>query len=849
MRKRKVLFSYTAILCFTISGLFASPADPTPRVIIMPDGTEVTLVIKGDEKVRWAETVDGYTVLSSQDGFYKYAYRSVNGDLSISDQRANDPEKRNHDENVFLSNIDTNLLYSKSQVLTLKTIWDIKRKEASKGFPTTGKRDLIMILIGFSDTEFSKSHSDFNILMNQTGYSVNGATGSVKDYFSDNSFEQLTLNTIVVGPYVASENMAYYGDENGDARELVSEAIDLADADVDFSKADNDSDGNVDGIYIIYAGYGEEAGGGDAAIWAHAWSLASSVEKDGVAISRYSCSPELSGNSGSTITNIGIICHEFSHVCGLPDYYDTDYEESGGQSFDLGGWDCMAGGSWNNDGKTPPFHNAYSRNALGWQTTTLLDATKDVELLNSAENNVSYKFLSNTVDEYFMVENRQKINWDAYVPHHGMLIYHVDLNYSGWLSNDINNVPDHQGMDIEEADGIQSKGSTSGDPFPGTSSKTSFTDATIPSSLSWDGVATNKPITNIVEDDAGKITFHIDFGGGSAGTELLIVNFEDNEDLSGWKVLNGNADDSKWQILSKGGINDTKCGGYHYSDTEIADDWLFSRAIDLVAGVEYEANFYYAVGDSYYPEKLSLYYGNDNTGAMSNLIIDLGAIANQTFTKSTNDIVVSASGTYYFGWHCYSDAGMFEVYVDSIVVREKTAIALEGMFTADVTSGEIPLTVKFTDQSTASPTSWSWDFNNDGIEDSDVQNPSYTFTEIGVYTISLDVSNAQTSDAVTKTEYISVNAVGIISHRDIRTWQLHPNPASSQVTISFLKEQHSNVTVEIYSTNGQKFYAKSFTSIQKDSEVLIDLSVFENGVYFVKVLYDETCSLEKLIIQ
>jgi|GEM_PF-1628502 len=103
-------------------------------------------------------------------------------------------------------------------------------------------------------------------------------------------------------------------------------------------------------------------------------------------------------------------------------------------------------------------------------------------------------------------------------------------------------------------------------------------------------------------------------------------------------------------------------------------------------------------------------------------------------------------GTYY----CSTDAG------DSRTITiTGDAPTVAAAFAADVTSGEAPLTVNFTDQSTGA-TSWEWDFNNDGALDADEQNPSYTYDSEGTYTVSLTVSDGTTIDTETKTDYIVV---------------------------------------------------------------------------------------------
>lgn len=391
----------TIVLLMLFASVFsidASPAYPGLINFTQPDGSSIRIYLKGNEKIKWAETEDGYSILFNAEGYYEYAITDINGDMTLSGIIAKNAESRNYSNFVFLSSTSKHKTYSQSQVLMAKQIWNMtnEEKNASRAFPTTGTRKLICILIGFTDKAFTKTQAEFNNLFNQINYSANGATGSVKDYFKEASYNQLNLSVDVFGPYTAANNMSYYGgnDANGNdskPRELITEAINLADGgEANFVNYDNDNDGNVDGVYVIYAGYGEEAGGGANCIWAHAWGLYPAIIKDGKRISSYSCSCELQGNSGTTMTNIGVICHEFGHTLGAPDFYDTDYGTDG-QYVGTGNWDLQAGGSWNNGGKTPPHPNAYTKCYIyNWATPTLLSAATTVTLNNSAQNASSF---------------------------------------------------------------------------------------------------------------------------------------------------------------------------------------------------------------------------------------------------------------------------------------------------------------------------------------------------------------------------------------------------------------------------------------------------------------------------
>src|SRR5437016_3624704 len=84
------------------------------------------------------------------------------------------------------------------------------------------------------------------------------------------------------------------------------------------------------------------------------------------------------------------------------------------------------------------------------------------------------------------------------------------------------------------------------------------------------------------------------------------------------------------------------------------------------------------------------------------------------------------------------------------------ALPIFADFTGSPTSGTAPLTVQFTDASTGSPTSWAWDFQNDGTVDSTAQNPSFAYAAAGTYTVSLKVTNGSGTSTKTKTGYITV---------------------------------------------------------------------------------------------
>ncbi len=515
MRRILQLLTLGALSLSLHSPLQASPAYPYPITFTQPDGTHIRILLKGDEYSKWAETSDGYSLLFDSKGYYEYAKADDRNYMVPSGLIAKSPEVRSAEDNTFLSNTRKHLTYSKEQLSMLRSATSMRNNAAQRAFPTIGNHKLLCILIGFTDVPFTKTHADFENLFNQVNYSANGATGSVKDYYLENSYGQFNLTVTVAGPYTADHNMAYYGanDSNGndsDPRALVEEAVNKADADVNYADFDNDGDGSVDGVYVIYAGYGEEAGASSDAIWAHAWSI-TPVTLDGKTISRYSTSAELRGNSSTTITTIGVICHEFGHVLGAPDYYDTDYAESGGQYTGMGKWDIMAGGSWNNQGLSPANHNPYTKVYIyHWAPITTITTPQNIEIFptNTAEANF-FRINTKTDGEYYILENRQNIGFDQALPGHGLMIYHVHKDFSALeATNDLNAgfpqmmypVCASNTSDITSDPASFGNINSDGCPFPGSSNMVEFTDNTKPSEKSWDGLYTSVPITQIAEN-------------------------------------------------------------------------------------------------------------------------------------------------------------------------------------------------------------------------------------------------------------------------------------------------------------------------------------------------------------
>jgi len=507
------------MLSFLLQELEAVPAYRQPITVIQPDGNRITFMLQGDEFFHYKITTDGYLLTESNNGLLNYAQVDANGNVIDTQIHANEVSARSINEKKFLQTLTPNpeMTLVKKAYNTQRSIQSVVGSTGiQKAFPLNGKPKSLVILVNFSDKSFVTSNAltAYTNLLNQTGYSGNGGTGSARDYFRDNSFGNFDPQFDVVGPYTLPNNMAYYGgnvsgsDKN--PRQMVIDACALADAaGVDFAQYDTDNDGIVDNIFIYYAGFNEAEGASANTIWPHRWALANtSTQFDNKIIYDYACTSELKGTSGTSMCGVGTFCHEFGHVLGLPDLYATN----SATHHTLYSWDVMDYGPYNNSGRTPPSYSGYERFFLGWLTPTEIKTPQNLTLDTLSTSNKAY-LLSQSGNhnlngsnpspvEFFMLENRQMKGWDTYLPGHGLLVTHVYYNSSTWDGNTVNNTPVSMGVDIVEADGTSTDASCSGDVFPGILSVKTYA----PTLRA--GTDITKPLTEITETN-GIISFKL----------------------------------------------------------------------------------------------------------------------------------------------------------------------------------------------------------------------------------------------------------------------------------------------------------------------------------------------------
>ena len=506
--KRIIIFSLL-VVCF-VQTTFAIPAYPKPLKVKQADGSWLTIQMRGDEHGHYVLTSDGIPlVFNARQKNYEYADWK-DGKVQASGIKAVEASERtakvkafveSQDKSAILESFKRARLQQLQQTLSSRRNASLKvgsnpQKEKLNNFPTIGEVHSLVILVQFADTKFSTVGSDahqfFNNMLNEPGFTYsNGANGSARDFYLNSSNGRFQPQFDVIGPVTLPEKYSYYGANQGSSvdnparlEQFVREACTLADPLVDFSQYDHNQDGYIDNIYFFYAGKGEADSGDGNAIWPHsayysdmakdAGLSETSLKLDGIEVGNYTCSNEI---NGTLITpqpaGIGTFVHEFGHVLGLADHYDVNY---GMTTFAPGSFDTMAQASYNNNGNTPAAFSAYERACLGWLDLTVLkngvDSLNVLPDLNDSNKAYVVPVGGTNDEEYFIMENRQKKGWDAFIPGHGMLLWHIDYDAKAWEKNELNITGTHQRVDIVEADNKLTDNTRAGDPFPGTSNVT-----------------------------------------------------------------------------------------------------------------------------------------------------------------------------------------------------------------------------------------------------------------------------------------------------------------------------------------------------------------------------------------
>lgn len=411
------IFILNALLCLVLS-VWAVPAKRGVWCSLsLVDGTEVKAQLVGDEFLHYYVSEDGTKYVQDEStGLYRKMTDEVTAQRRAAVRRAQAQGRQKR---------------------------MLRKAQANNAFQGTKKG--LIILAQFTDSKFKSGHdlALYERIANDENYSGNNFRGSIKDYFKAQSHGLFELDFDVAGICQLQHPYAYYGKNNSQKEdvkpgEMVAEACLWAhEHGINFSKYDWNGDGEVDQVFVLYAGHGEASYKDANTIWPHMYYLSVSdygkpLSLDGVTVDTYACSSELNGDGN--LDGIGTFCHEFSHCMGFPDLYDTS---SDGGWFGMGDFDLMCSGSYNGDSKCPAGYSAYEKAECGWLTlkdmTNIEQETSIVGVQPMSADGDAYIIKNKGhEDEYYILENRQKTGWDSYLPASGLMITHVDYDADIW---------------------------------------------------------------------------------------------------------------------------------------------------------------------------------------------------------------------------------------------------------------------------------------------------------------------------------------------------------------------------------------------------------------------------------
>ena len=527
--KKIVLVLSFAFFAMTMSAVPARPGQW--KTVKLNDGREVRVELCGDEHARFWRDADG-NVYVEEEGketyaladFEKISARAAKRRAAINTERMKRAARGPHKI-------------------------DLGEEHA----PYIGTKKGLIILVNFRDTKFQSSNNAafYNRVANEEGFKSGNIDGSVRDYFKAQSGGQFILEFDVKGPVNLQNGYSYYGQNvngfDGKPGHMVAEACRAIDNEVNFRDYDWDGDGMVEQIFVLYAGKGEHDGGGTSTVWAHQWTLkeayGSTLRLDGVQVDTYACGNEL--NSRGHAQGIGTICHEFSHCLGLPDLYDLQYKNPGMLNCSV-----MCSGCDNGSGYVPCGYTSYEKWYCGWLDPIELKYDIDVKnmkpLSNGGEAYVIYN--ERNRNEYYLLENRQKVGWDRGLSGSGLLVLHVDFDKKVWAANEPNTTTQSESGNTRQrcipvpADNSLSSGTASGDAYPNQGRNTTLSKTSRPATSLYntnsDGTKyLNVTVSGITQNSDKTVSFKFKGQYGPTGIEDVSESMGTNEsnvyDLNG----------------------------------------------------------------------------------------------------------------------------------------------------------------------------------------------------------------------------------------------------------------------------------------------------------------------------
>ncbi|HEX2747700.1 MAG TPA: M6 family metalloprotease domain-containing protein, partial [Verrucomicrobiales bacterium] len=368
-----------------------------------------------------------------------------------------------------------------------------------RGMPTTGTNKVLCLLVEFQDLVHNPANTQASIhnALFGSGNPANAPYESLQSYYKRASYNKLTLTGNTLGWYRTAYPRSAVAQTPAGRENLIKEVINFyAGQGHDFSQYDNDGDGDVDLVYVVYAG--ADTGWGNF-WWAYqtGWQD-SNFRAGGKRLAKYVFQFQ-NYNIADPFTP-RVIIHETGHALGLPDYYD--YEPAAGPQGGVGRLDMMDG----NQGD----HNCFSKWVLGWLTPTVVSSGSQTIALRSSGTSEDCVLImpgastgtNGQFSEYFMVQNRTKAGNDDAPdwPGTGLTIWHIDskLDNAGQDYEFDNSYTAHKLIRLMEADGMEEiQAGGSGDAGDYYSGGDSFSVNSTPNSRRYDGTDSKVSVTNV----------------------------------------------------------------------------------------------------------------------------------------------------------------------------------------------------------------------------------------------------------------------------------------------------------------------------------------------------------------
>lgn len=542
---QRYLYAFLAVCCVLWTFCIQAEAAPALRgtfSVKQADGTLLTIEQFGDEYHHWTATPDGVIVIPTAHGYF-LAQIDHAGQLSASSTLAHEAGQRGPEEQALIKRQEMRHdLFYEQGIQASRRAPSITN---TKYVPHTGSPRILTILATFQNVPFTINEPAraFDQYLNadtliDLGNDNNLQSASIRKYFETSSHGQFQPRFDVVGPVMLPQDMEYYGGNSNTGsddnyteffRDAIEQTKDMVN---NWKIYDNDGDGAIDLVCIIFAGFGQNQGGNSNTLWARSSALNLDIN-DTLRISNFNCFSELlHPHYPSKINGSGVLIHEFSHCMGLPDLYATiSNAHINNQSMET--WSVMDYGLYNHNGYAPCPYTAWEQESMGWtkieDVTELMTDGKCLidNVLPLEEGGKAYKMVNSANDcDYIIMENIQKKGLNSYAYGHGLLVYHVDYPHTSINVNDHpNNVPGHPSVAIVPAGGIlinhylrkgqyeEWEASLAAAPFPGTNEVTRLTDLQqLPNYCFYsnDAIPTGMMLTNIIEDDeSGAVSFYV----------------------------------------------------------------------------------------------------------------------------------------------------------------------------------------------------------------------------------------------------------------------------------------------------------------------------------------------------